>query len=190
MQMIKYNEDYYRNMVSGEPYNWESPVWRTFFGHVADQIKREFNPATVLDAGCAIGLLVGALRQRGVDAIGFDVSRFAIDEAVAHGLLGKAFNFSLDDSQLYGGLYDLVTCIEVVEHIDPEFADTAISNLCRMAKVAILFSSTPDDFTEPTHVNVQPEDYWLQLFARHGFVKTGAAPWLSKQAIILGRATK
>ena len=33
----------------------------------------------------------------------------------------------------------------------------------------IIFSSTPSDFTERTHVNVQQREYWAKLFAAEGF---------------------
>ena len=33
----------------------------------------------------------------------------------------------------------------------------------------ILFSSTPDDFDEPTHVNVRPASWWIERFAERGF---------------------
>ena len=33
----------------------------------------------------------------------------------------------------------------------------------------ILFSSSPNDFKESTHINVRPPIYWLRLFAAQGF---------------------
>ena len=35
----------------------------------------------------------------------------------------------------------------------------------------MLFSSSPDDFAEATHFNVQPPEYWAELFAQHGFYR-------------------
>jgi len=48
--------------------------------------------------------------------------------------------------------------------------DQAIANLCQ-ASDDILFSSTPDDYREFTHVNVQPPEYWAERFALNGFVR-------------------
>jgi Skp family chaperone for outer membrane proteins len=66
------------------------------------------------------------------------------------------------------GRYDFVTCIEVLEHM-PE-AD-AIRVIEAMSKVTdrILFSSSPTDLDEPTHINVRPTIYWLRQFAAYGF---------------------
>ena len=63
----------------------------------------------------------------------------------------------------FGGHYDLITCIEVVEHLPRSMAGTAIANLCHHAD-QILFSSSPDDLDEPTHLNVETTAYWAELF--------------------------
>ena len=44
-------------MVLGIPYV-KSEHWEKFFGAIADKIKTEINPKTVLDVGCAKGFLV------------------------------------------------------------------------------------------------------------------------------------
>ncbi len=74
-----YNEFYYRNCC-GQPYE-RNEVWLAFFGNVADRIVSDIQPKRVLDAGCAIGLLVETLRARGVDATGIDLSTWAIEHA-------------------------------------------------------------------------------------------------------------
>ena len=79
----------------------------------------------------------------------------------------------------------MVSCVEVVEHIPEDLAFQSIRNLCLMSGRYILFSSSPDDFEEPSHCNVQPEEYWLEMFTECGFKKIATAPWLSKQAIVL-----
>ena len=38
--------------------------WKPFFGQIAQNIVDKFNPKTVLDAGCTMGYLVEALRER------------------------------------------------------------------------------------------------------------------------------
>ncbi len=52
--------------------------WLTFFGRVAEHIARDIAPASSLDVGCAMGFLVEALADRGVDAHGIDISDYAI----------------------------------------------------------------------------------------------------------------
>lgn len=186
-----YNEDYYHNMDGVNPYIWDNRVWRSFFSHVAEQVVNNFKPETSLDIGCAIGFLVDEMRKRGVRAKGIDGSAYAVGVAQSNGLMGSVWWCDLLNfpKALMMPHYDFVSCIEVVEHIAPAFADQAVHVISSVAKDTILFSSSPDDFAEPTHVNVQPEGYWLRKFNGHGFLKTGMAPWLSKQAIILKRKT-
>ena len=63
----------------GRPYQRDE-VWLQFFATIADRIVSDIRPCTVLDAGCAMGFLVEALRDRGVDAVGVDVSEYAISQ--------------------------------------------------------------------------------------------------------------
>jgi len=63
----------------GLPYE-RNAHWLGFFGGIADRIVREINPRTALDAGCAMGFLVEALRERGVEAYGVDISEYAISQ--------------------------------------------------------------------------------------------------------------
>lgn len=159
-----YGRWYYEN-YAGNPY--EDDHWAGFFAHIADCIIRQLNPQRVLDAGCAKGFLVAALRERGVEAFGFDVSELAVAEA-PDGARPHVRVGSLTDP--IEDRFDLITCIEVIEHLDPADAATAVANLCA-ASDRVLLSSTPADLHEPTHVNVQPPERWAQHFAGHGFFR-------------------
>jgi len=176
---------YYFSHNFGIPYE-RNEYWLSFFGDVADRLIRRFQPRTVLDAGCAIGLLVEAFRVRGVEAYGFDVSKFALeqtDESVApycrHASLSEGLPSDLPDR------YDLVTCIEVIEHI-PVAEETDAMRTLLSASDRIFFSSSPVDYGEATHVNVHQPEYWAVRFAELGFVRDvdavnllPAAPWAS-----------
>jgi 2-polyprenyl-3-methyl-5-hydroxy-6-metoxy-1,4-benzoquinol methylase len=149
------------------PYRWGEPYWEEFYRHIAGEIVLRLHPQTVLDAGCAIGFLVKSFRDLDVDAVGFDASAWAIsqvlDEARSFCWMGSVTDELPED-------YDLITCIEVLEHVNPKDAASAVANFCRHGR-AVLFSSTPEHFAEVTHINVHPPDYWADLFARHGFYR-------------------
>jgi hypothetical protein len=159
-------DDYYYAHGCGAPYRRDEG-WLAQFSRIADAIVRELHPHTVLDVGCAIGLLVETLRQRGVEAYGVDVSEYAIDQVHpsvrAYCRVGGA-------AEPFGRRYDLITCIEVLEHMPPEQAQETIANLCAHAG-GVLFSSSPFDYAEVTHFNVQPPEYWARLFAQQGFYR-------------------
>lgn len=159
-----YDETYYR-VGCGTPYE-RNQHWLTFFARIADAIVREINPSSVLDAGCAMGFLVEALRQRGVQAYGVDISEYAIAR-VAEEIKPYCWVGDLAAEPL-PRRYDLVVCIETLEHLRAEQLPSALQNLCAAAD-DILFSSTPDDYSEATHFSVQPPELWASLFAAQGF---------------------
>ena len=182
-----YDEDYYGSGYDkgGVPYSRAESVWVDFFTTIAASLVKTLQPATVLDVGCASGMLVEALRSRGVDARGIDISTWAIEQIPAD---VRPFCRVGSVTEEIDGHYDLVTCIEVLEHLPPTLAQVSVGNMCRHAEM-VLFSSTPDDFDEPTHLNVEPSDYWAGLFLRHGFVRDFEydASFLAPHAILFRR---
>jgi SAM-dependent methyltransferase len=150
----------------GRPYVRDEQ-WLRFFGGIADRITADIAAPRVLDAGCAMGLLVEALRTRGVDAEGLDISAYAIAQAVEPAR-GHCRVASLTDE--LPSRYDLIVCIEVLEHMPAADAQAALANICRHTD-DVLFSSSPHDLAEATHVNVLPPEGWAELFAREGFLR-------------------
>ena len=73
---------------------------------------------------------------------------------------------------------------------EPE-AERAIVNMTSVTD-RIVFSSSPDDFVEPTHVNVKPAMYWLHLFAANGFsaLPTVALPSITPYALAFERSNR
>jgi hypothetical protein len=164
-----YNGAYYEDphLAGYADYGWESDEWREFFTGLARRIVGMFEPADALDVGCAKGMLVQALTECGVDARGIDISDFAIDSAhpdVRDRLSVGSATDALD------GRFDLITCIEVLEHMSPGDAQKAIDSMCA-ASDRILFSSTPGHFDEATHINVHPTAQWAAWFAERGFFR-------------------
>lgn len=166
-----YDEHYYKQYLTKEgavAYE-RSESWLNFFGNIAEHVQHDIAPQTVLDAGCAIGMLVEALVKRGVDAHGFDISEWAIQQMPGEHAARVKVGSVLDPNAA-SQHYDLVICMEVLEHLRPEDAEMAIRNLCNWGEM-VIFTSTPDDYREVTHLNVQPPGYWAEKFAQHGFVR-------------------
>jgi|GEM_PF-1329422 len=174
----KFYDEYYFKHCCGAPYA-RTTEWLQLFAGIAEAIVRKIGPATVLDAGCAMGLLVEALRARGVEAFGIDVSEYAIAR-VRDDL--KPFCRRVSVLEPLPQRYDLIVCIEVLEHLPAQDCERAVDNLCRVSD-DLLFSSSPLDYREATHFNVQPPEYWAGLFALNGFVRdldfdaSFIAPW-------------
>ena len=167
-----YNAEYYKeyDVGCGKVDYSDSEYTKGFLTQIAQKIADDLHPRTVLDAGCAMGHLVAALRDLGVEAYGVDISKYAISKVREDirpfckvGSLTEPLPSGLPDR------YDLVVTVEVLEHLYEDEGRQAIRNICKLTD-EVLFTSTPDDFTEPTHVNVQQREYWCRVFFENGFV--------------------
>lgn len=193
MSDAHFNQYYYEHGC-GQPYT-RNEAWLAFFGAVAERVVAGIQPKSVLDAGCAMGFLVEALLDRGVAAFGVDISDYAIGQ-VREDIRPYVWVGSLTD--ILPRRYDLIVCIEVLEHMPASEAERAIAVLCA-ASDDILFSSTPMDYYEATHFNVQQPEVWGELFARQGFFRdvdfdgTFLTPWAvryRKQAVPVARIVR
>lgn len=103
---------------------------------------RNFRFQRTLDVGCAQGYLVEALRELGVEALGCDASRFAVEHA-APGALGYV---RLGDPSrglpAEDGSFDLVTVLETLEHLAPEAVPAALAELRRVCR-GLLYATIP-----------------------------------------------
>lgn len=163
-----YDGTYYAtHLGGGDAYSWESASWREFFTRMATRIL-DISPArTVLDVGCAKGLLVQALVYAGADAHGVDISEHAVESAhpdVRNRLRVRSATAPIE------GRYDLITCIEVLEHMEASEALDAMDAMCA-ATDRIVFSSSPLDLAEPTHINVHETHQWAAWFADRGLFR-------------------
>lgn len=158
-----YDEIYYRSHC-GDCYE-RGHGWEQIFAGQAERIVKELTPKKTLDVGCAVGYLVEGLRDRGVDAWGIDISDYAIskvrEDIKPYCNIGSAVDEITEK-------YDLITCIEVMEHLKPEEYNKAIENMCK-ATDTILFSSTPFDYNEESHYSINNSGYWSRIFAYNGF---------------------
>ena len=106
---------------------------------VAAYLVWRFLPAKrTLDAGCALGFVVEALREIDLDAEGVDVSFFAIDHATP-GARGHVRQGSLTDRLPFDDAsFDVVTALETLEHLPPESIRAAIGELHRVSRGYLL----------------------------------------------------
>ena len=185
-ESVDYDKLYYEN-YNGMAYG-RTPEWLAFFDKISEQVIETLSPNTVLDVGCAYGILVETLRDRGVDAYGIDISDFAIQQSrpdLQEFLTVQSILKPLQQK------YDLIISIEVVEHIEEKNCDLMIKNLCD-ASDQVLLSTIPDDFDDPTHFNVQAPIYWIKKFAQYGFEPDSSynADFLTPYSILFRKAFK
>lgn len=187
-----YGEEYFTNYhISGQTVSYEKlDELKDFFSRVAEQIVNDYHPQTVLDVGCAMGYLVAALRDKGVQAYGIDISEYAIERVRSDiqpycKVCSALSPFPVD----FPKKYDMVVSVEVAEHLPEEDAVPFVQSLCGYSDL-ILFSSTPDDTSEKTHINVHTPEYWAKRFADFGFYHSlnKDCRFLSRQAMLFEKA--
>lgn len=97
-----------------------------------------------LDVGCGAGLLTEPLARLGATVTGLDASPEVIAVAREHAAtMGLGIDYRVGDVQDLDGEFDLVTCMEVVEHVtDPAAFVRALAR--RLTPDGLLIMSTPN----------------------------------------------
>jgi 2-polyprenyl-3-methyl-5-hydroxy-6-metoxy-1,4-benzoquinol methylase len=154
-----YSVEYYKRVNKEEGAQAEA---------MADFIVSVFNPKTVIDLGCGTGLYISSLMARGVDCLGIDSSENAFDYVFLRVDSTKVMAGDLRERLTFPQA-DLVLCLEVLEHIQEEFADQAVDNIVNAGKVLIV-SPSPHGGGEHHH-NPQPKRYWIEKFRKRGYIE-------------------
>jgi 2-polyprenyl-6-hydroxyphenyl methylase/3-demethylubiquinone-9 3-methyltransferase len=99
---------------------------------------------SALDVGCGAGLLAEPLARLGATVTGIDATSEVIAVAREHAAaMGLAIDYRVGDVQELEGQFDLITCMEVIEHVaDPAAFVGALAK--RLAHDGLLIMSTPN----------------------------------------------
>jgi cyclopropane fatty-acyl-phospholipid synthase-like methyltransferase len=119
----------------------------------------------VFDVGCAQGLLMLPLHERGFDVRGIEVSEDVI-EFLPDPLKPRV---AIGDFEQATGRYDLVCCVEVAEHIEPARSEDLVSKLCALSDQHIYFTAAPPGQGGHGHINCRPHEHWVQWFNACGW---------------------
>lgn len=145
-------------------------------------------PKTHLDLGSGTGAMVNMGRRVGTVSIGVDVINGPEHWFIKHDLSkplhllypsAEGLVFAMPDEFVHEDLrdgvhhrvnFDLVTCIEVAEHLPASSAPLLCDTIKRhMAPGSLLvFSAAPPGQAGEHHVNCQPAQYWRSLFHARG----------------------
>jgi cyclopropane fatty-acyl-phospholipid synthase-like methyltransferase len=123
-------------------------------------------PAKFLDVGCGNGIMVKTARKLGCEAYG-------VDQLVEPDWPDYFFHKNLVDYfELQNGPVDIVTCIEVAEHLHESahatFCDTICNNLAYGNNKFLIFSAARPGQDGTGHIATRPAHYWAEQFIMRG----------------------
>lgn len=114
-------------------YRWMGEVTLTFAIYLQRHLGMT-EGSRVLDVGCARGYLVRALRMLRMQAFGYDISEWAIENCDP-----EVKGFVSTDLAALPGEWDFVLAKDVLEHIPLEQLRELIPMLCGSTRKALLF---------------------------------------------------
>ena len=119
---------------------------------------------SIIDVGCATGEFIQEFQNRKIFAWGIEGSNQVLefippkikDDILIRDLRKPLLNIA--------GTFNIVLCLEVAEHIEPEYAEIFVQNLCNLSD-CIIMSAAPPGQKGHYHVNCKDSEYWDMLFS-------------------------
>ena len=161
-------------------FHYGKPVGQAIANYPADPLKIKtapgiiskiisvLHPTTCLDVGCGTGIYVEEFNKQGVKTIGVDgnLATKTILKTSPENVLYKDVRHPLEFTQKF----DLVVCIELIEHIEEKYEDVLLFNLTQYTNKWLLVTTGEDTKgKERLHLNEKPTEYWIDKIAALGY---------------------
>lgn len=157
-----YRDNFFRRRKS---LAWRAPILCSIIKKIFPEMD------SVIDVGCAIGEFVKEFSDNGIRAKGIEGSisakpYFLPGANISVFDIRQPLSCSLSSVIKVWGL---CMCLEVAEHIEKEYVEIFLDNLCFLS-ASILISAAPPGQQGHGHHNCQPKEYWDAKFkTRHYF---------------------
>jgi SAM-dependent methyltransferase len=160
---------------------------------MVQQWNEYFKPESVLDLGCGRGCYLYFWKWFVGQSYGIELS----DWAVKNNFLGykehsnfiKVGDISKEDSW-YKREWDLITIIDVLEHLDDKQLDKTLSNIVNCGKkflFSIPFEGDPNLLADKTHKQFHNKQWWFDKISSYGIIiKYTPKDWLFSQQQLIG----
>lgn len=167
MQKHPYGDNFYKN---------QRDISLQSAREIVPLVMQLVQPSSVIDVGCGVGGWLSTFQAQGVDDIQ-GVDGDYVNKALLVIPKERFIEFDLKKPFRLERQFDLVTSLEVAEHLPPECADIFVDSLVSLGPV-ILFSAAVPFQAGINHLNEQWQDYWAKRFGDRGYL---AVDYLRKQ---------
>jgi len=134
---------------------------------LARQMAEGFGVKTALDVGCGAGLTLDRFINHGINCWGLEGNPRVLDGPCR----SKERLFVVDFHKQWVKLpiqFDLVWCVEVLEHIPPLHEENVVQTIVRNARNVVFVSAGQPGQVGYFHVNCKPRAYWIERFQSAG----------------------
>lgn len=143
------------NLYFGDP--------ATYCPQVFQYVMERFGVKSVLDVGSGRGYLPLFLTNKyHIPVIGIEGLPFNVESAVY-----PLTQWDLTQGAFKSSQVDLVTCVEVVEHIEEKYIDNLLDTLS-LGKYILMTHALPGTNGD-YHVNEKNDQYWVDKLATRGY---------------------
>lgn len=124
-------------------------------------------PRSVIDVGCGRGAWLAVAERLGADALtGLDGAWVNRSELLSANI--QFIPTDLEGDFHIGTQHDLCVSVEVAEHLPESSARPFVEKLCASSTL-VLFSAAVTGQGGQSHINEQPQSYWIGLFNDAGY---------------------
>ncbi|MEO8276602.1 MAG: methyltransferase domain-containing protein [Thermoanaerobaculia bacterium] len=143
----------------------EREKFRSDYRILAEAILDLVPFSSALDVGCANGFLLDPFMDAGKVVAGVELAPEVV-QVLSSRLRAVV---KVGDFAVATGSWELVTCVEVAEHIPPQRSRELVQTLTGLATSWIYFTAAPVGQTGRGHINCRSHMEWLDWFALEGW---------------------
>jgi hypothetical protein len=125
------------------------------------------NAHSLVDIGAGTGALAAEAGRQGLAVMACERSLAGRLRAMQHGVRCHSFDLARTPPARLRGALDLSLCLEVAEHVPPDFADKLVSFVAASAPLVVFTAAHPGQGGHG-HINEQPPGYWISRFRSYG----------------------
>jgi len=128
---------------------------------------------TLIDVGCGRGEVVDLANRMGFSAVGYEAVEYLCDGSlIMNGMLPNvACQWNAGGEIVPIMTWEIVTCLDVLEHVEPEITEDSIRNLRAICtrEAFITISTIPDEDKDGVqlHINIREPIEWHRLLKKY-----------------------